>query len=167
MHTFARSLIRLSESSSFTSAMIIGVRDKSLSAFLPISFRVDSSFSLLRPAMPHDRPSSNFTASNTVYFPAANTKMQNWIIADWLLRSSIYIYIYIYEWTYWNQMHQKLPHPIDQKTFFTFNCYWQSFRMIKSVKNIEKQTSDMKPKITRYTKEEKNSQSLRESFIIR
>lgn len=39
--------------------------------------------------------------------------------------------------------------------------------MIKSVKNIEKQTSDMKPKITRYTKEEKNSQSLRESFIIR
>lgn len=68
--TFARSAISIRDFSSFTSAIMIGVFDKSLSAFLPISCKTASNFSRLRPAMPHVRPSNNLTPSKIVYFPA-------------------------------------------------------------------------------------------------
>lgn len=61
--TLARSAIFCSEFSSFTSAMMIGMDDKSLPALLPISFNTSFNFSSFRPATPHDKFSSNLTPS--------------------------------------------------------------------------------------------------------
>lgn len=72
--TFACSAIFCNEFSSRTSAMMIGMADRSFPALSPISFSVRFNFSSSRPATPHDKFSSNLTPSKTVYLPAATTK---------------------------------------------------------------------------------------------